>query len=70
MMDLIKATTPNQRIVVASALLATLVFGVVACGSTEERETMERAENDVITEAATPTIDASAPIETATFALG
>jgi hypothetical protein len=70
MMDLIKATTPNQRIAVVSAFLAILVFGVVACGSTKERKTMDLAENNAITATAIPPMDTSAPIRTATFALG
>jgi hypothetical protein len=70
MTDFIKAATPNQRIVAVSALIAILVFGVVACGSTKERETMRLTENNAVTEAATPLTDTAAPVETATFALG
>jgi hypothetical protein len=69
-MDLIKATTPTQRIVAASALIVLLVWGVIVLNSTKERETMRLTENNAVTEAATPLTDTSAPVETATFALG
>jgi hypothetical protein len=70
MTDLIRAATSNQRIAVISAFVAILVFGVVVLGLTKQRKTMELTENNVVTEAATPLTDTSAPTKTATFALG
>jgi len=75
MTDLIRAATPNQRIVVVSAFIAILVFGVVVACSTKERATMELTENNAVTATAiTATailpMDTSAPTKTATFALG
>ena len=70
MTDFIGAATPKQRIAVASALIAILVFGVVVACSTKERTTMELTENNAATATAIPPIDTSAPTKTATFALG
>ena len=70
MTDLFRAATPKQRIAVASAFIAILVFGVVVLGSMKEKKTMELTENNAVTKAAIPPMDTSAPTKTATFALG
>ena len=70
MTDLFRVATPNQRIAVVSVFIAILVFGVVVFDSMKERRTMELNENNAVTEAAIPPMDTSAPIKTATFALG
>ena len=70
MTDFVRAATPTQRIAVASAIIAILVIGVVACGSAKERKTMELTENSAVTAAAISPMETSAPTQTATFALG
>lgn len=67
MIDLVKATTPTLRILLVSALT---ISAMIVLSLRMERKAMDLTESNAITEAATPTIDASAPIETATFALG
>jgi hypothetical protein len=72
MADLLKATTPTLRIVVAGACVVGLVLGAIYLGSTKERKTMTPTKTSSIPNATIPPIDPSAPTktETATFALG